>query len=493
MSITSWSDRLKGAVRPAAVAAVWVSPLFLVPIVFLLLHRLGWIARHPRVAQEPSIILVLLFYWSLAALLVAGFRTRRRVLIWVRARRGEMVLAGISLLITGVAAELALRILRPRAVAAPEHQTSPILHHRNIPGRSSLGMGGVRVVTNEDGFRSPYSRADFLRYRHRVVLLGDSYVFGLGVEAEQTVGAVLEQVLREHLGGGEEPATSVAVLNTGVISYSPYLERLVFREVVRSYRPTLTLLLLDVNDVGDDNQYRSENVSGDDDRPRFDLPAPEAMRSSLCERLHLCAILDPLWYRLKMPIGLAIKLGLLAPRRGYDYYAFGVEVGGVVETNRFFILRHPLEHTRPFFERTLGYVRDTARAARAEGSDFALVVMPRYFHWNDAECPQNWEGSFYRDDEPYEDEIFRFFAEAARAEDFPIWTLLESFRAHEGEPLVFAQDPHWNPAGHRLAGQSLAEMLIANGCLVSASNAEKVPCWFWRGAKPSQREALPKR
>lgn len=461
------SGTLRGLLRSVALALLLTAPLFLPPIVYLALHRAGYVARQPYLAYERTLILDLLLYWLAAAGLALALRERRRVGPWLAARRGAIFLLLFSTALSLAFGEVALRLLRPSlGENLYERWPSPILHHRNAPGRSSQGMGGHTVSTNEDGFRTPYSRAEFLQHRQRVVLLGDSYVFGLGVAEEDSLAPRLEQELERiaaAAGGGAsaEGAADVAVLNTGVISYSPLLERAVFRHLAKEYRPTATILFVDVNDIGDDWQYARENVSQDPDEPRWDVPE-QPRKKGLCELSALCKAARPATAKLFLPFATLAKHWGLA-REEYDYYRFEVKVGGKVEKDRFFILRHPLEETRPFFEGTLANIEALARDVAAAGSSFQVVVMPRYFHWNDAECPRNWEGFRYRVDEPYEEEYLRFFEEAAAREPFPIWGLVEAFRAHRGGPLVFEQDPHWNEAGHLLAAQTVAGHLAQAG------------------------------
>lgn len=452
MKFASW----RGPLLRVFLAAVWLAPLFFVPIAYVLLHRAGLVARRPFLAYERTVALDLLLYWLLAAALVAVLRTAG-LRSYLAERRGAMVLLLFSTAMSLVFGEVALRLLRPSlGENLYERWPSPTLHHKNAPNRSSQGMGGHTVSTNEDGFRSPYSRADFLQHHQRVVLLGDSYVFGLGVAEEDSLARRLEGELRRQLEQeGRDP--DVAVLNTGVISYSPFLERAVFREVASAYRPTLTLLFIDVNDIGDDYQYARENVSGDPAVPRFDVP-DRPRRRGLCELSALCKAARPLFAKLLLPITTVEKsLGLV--KEDYDYYRFEVTVGGRVEKDRFFILRHPLAETRPYFDGTLANIEALARDVEAKGSLFVLVVMPRYFHWNDAECPRNWEGFRYKVNEPYEEEYLRYFAEAAPRVGFPVWGLVDEFRAWRGGPLVFEQDPHWNEAGHLLAARTVARKL----------------------------------
>lgn len=457
MSLRGWWP----ATRQVLIAALWLSPLFLAPIVYLALHRAGQVARQPYIAYERTLILDLLLYWLLAAGLLAALREARASRAWLGAHRGPLLLLLFSTLLSLAFGELALRLLRPSlGKDLYERWPSPILHHRNAPNRSSQGMGGHTVTTNEDGFRTGYSRETFLAKEHRVLLLGDSYVFGLGVAEADSLAPRLEEELRKVLAERGE-AGEVAVLNTGVISYSPLLERAVFRHLASAYEPTTTLLFLDVNDIGDDYQYARENVSADPDEPRWAVP-DQPRRRGLCEASALCKASRPLHSKVLLPFATLAKLRGAAAE-DYDYYRFEVTVGGRVEKDRFFVLRHPLELTRPYFEATLSHVEALAGDVEAAGSSFQLVVMPRYFHWNDAECPRNWEGFRYKVDEPFENEYLRFFDEAATREPFPIWGLVAEFRAWRGGPLVFEQDPHWNEAGHLLAARAVAARLAAAG------------------------------
>lgn len=436
------------------VAGLWLAPFFAPLVAYLALHRSGIVARQPYLAYERTLIADLLLYWLLAAGLLAAWREAGASRAWLAARQGPLFLLLFSTLLSLGFGEITLRILRPSlGEDLYERWPSPTLHHRNAPNRSSQGMGGHTVTTNEDGFRTGYSRESFLAHEQRIVLLGDSYVFGLGVAEKDSLAPRLEEELRLL-----SPGKGVAVLNTGVISYSPLLARAAFNQVAKNYRPTTTLLFVDVNDIGDDWQYARENVSTDPDSPRWDVPE-RPQRKGLCEYSALCKAARPLHSKLLLPFATLAKL--LGATQDYDYYRFEVEIGGRLEKDRFFILRHPLESTRPYFEGTLANIEALSRDVEAAGSRFAVVVMPRYFHWNDAESPRNWEAFRYRVDEPFENEYLRFFEEAARREPFPIWGLVEEFRAWRGGPLVFEQDPHWNEAGNSLAARAVASRLAS--------------------------------
>ncbi|MEM6794693.1 MAG: SGNH/GDSL hydrolase family protein, partial [Acidobacteriota bacterium] len=427
-----------------------------------LLHKFGQIPRRPEITYEATLVLNLLLYWAVAGGALAALKDRRPFGAWLKTQAPQIALLCFSIVLSLGFLEVAIRLLRPQLAARPfERLPSETLHHVNAPNRSSLGMGNQRVVTNSDGFRTPHEREEFLKLEHRVVLLGDSYAFGLGVAGEESVAAQLEKLLREGLEAAGHSG-GVGVLNTGVISYSPYLQREVFRRVAVHYRPTLTLLLLDINDIGDDHQYRQENVAGDGEAPRFEVP-PLDESTSLCDLSAACRAVEPLRDRLAKPLWVLKRL-TGTEGEAYDYYDFKVEIAGGVERNRFFVLRYPLEDSRPFLDATWANLSAVAGEARAAGSEFVGVVMPRYFHWNDEECPNNWEADRYGVDEPHEEVFLQYFDARAGQSDFPVWSLLPPFRTASAEgPLVFDHDPHWNARGHRAAAAALAAWVLEAG------------------------------
>jgi hypothetical protein len=377
-----------------------------------------------------------------------------------RTGRLTALLAGASCLVAFGLGEAALRLLRPdealprfRWIASTRYHHVNPPHARMFAGR--VGSTAVIVETNADGLRSAHSPESFRRHRTRVLVLGDSYAFGPGVDGEQAFPAQLERRLAE---GGND----AAVLNAGVIGYSPFLEKLVFADLVDRYRPTVVLLLLDATDVGDDDIY-ARLARPSPDGPAFD-PQGEtrlAYRGALYERLRPALR----WGResLAYPWALAAEAAGLrqgASARGFDYYVLPIEVQGQLD-NRFFHYRHPPQVTQPFFEATLGNVQAVARRATEAQARFVLVVSPRYHHWSPKEAPQNWERGIYAPDEPFQHEYLRFFADAGRRSSpaFPVLDLLPAFRATDRFPLVFPNDPHWNAAGHAFVGEVVAGYL----------------------------------
>ena len=432
---------------------VCVSAPFALAIGILLLSLLDVVTLDPRIVPRGKLIVNLLLYWALAGVLLATIVNARAVGRFLAPRCVPLAVTMISLGLALYAGELAARIAF-RGTEGFGFVPSPTLHHRNPPNVNVHDSTGASVRTNEDGFRTDWGRESFRGQRERVVVMGDSYVFGLGVEGDETVPFYLQQILTERSGHSD-----IGVLNAGVISHSPIIHRSAFREVVREYSPTLTILLLDLGDIGDDYKYARAIVPGSDpDNPVFDIADSERKSHG---NFALVKLADPIFALLRVPFDVARRF---RPQRAVAsrYSDFEIEIDGVIETNRWFILRHPLEKTRPLFEASLSYIRDIARDARAAGSRFVLVVPPRYFQWSDRECPNDWAADTRKLDEPYEYAAFEFFDEAAKTAEFPIKSLLPEFRATTRFPLVLNRDAHLNPDGNRFVAEVVADYLVTN-------------------------------
>ncbi len=104
----------------------------------------------------------------------------------------------------------------------------------------------VRVKTNSHGMRSPERPVVKPADTFRIVLLGDSYAFGWGVEQDKIFAEVLEEKLNEEVA---DPR-SIEVLNFGVPGYSTFQQVSQFLEKGIAFEPDIVLVFFINNDFG---------------------------------------------------------------------------------------------------------------------------------------------------------------------------------------------------------------------------------------------------
>jgi hypothetical protein len=105
----------------------------------------------------------------------------------------------------------------------------------------------IRVTTFSHG-QSVGFRDHAFRGGPRVAILGDSYVFGYGVDQNETFPAQLERKLRSS-------GRAVDVVNAGVPGYGAWLERMFLEKDVLPLHPALVFVAVFENDFKDNTYY----------------------------------------------------------------------------------------------------------------------------------------------------------------------------------------------------------------------------------------------
>ena len=109
----------------------------------------------------------------------------------------------------------------------------------------------VRITTNSAGMRGqreyPVARVPGKR---RILLLGDSFPFGYGVEDTEVVSAVLETLLNAGSAPDAAAGGGYEVINLSVAGFGQAEELVTWEKRAREYRPDVVVLFYFDNDVG---------------------------------------------------------------------------------------------------------------------------------------------------------------------------------------------------------------------------------------------------
>ena len=143
-----------------------------------------------------------------------------------------------------------IQVFQQKTPSPHYSQADPILHHSQIPNTTATFMTrewNVSVYINADGIRDDEIQ-DKDNFDSRILMLGDSFTWGFGVEKEERFSELLE---KKYLEEGRR----VDVINTGTVSYSPVLEYLYLKEKGLAYNPDVVILNFDMSDVWGDNEF----------------------------------------------------------------------------------------------------------------------------------------------------------------------------------------------------------------------------------------------
>lgn len=161
------------------------------------------------------------------------------------------VFAAFQLVFVLVVLEVGARFIDPMGISYyPETARflDTMIHEEPIGYRLRPGLddrfNGARYTINSQGFRGGEVSQTKAANEKRILWLGDSVVFGIGVENDETLPANVER-----MANAGQTAHKYTVLNMGVPSYNTEQELIQFESLGLGFDPDAVILLFAQNDI----------------------------------------------------------------------------------------------------------------------------------------------------------------------------------------------------------------------------------------------------
>lgn len=364
---------------------------------------------------------------------------------------------------------------------------------------------GVRLVTNEEGFRNDAS-VPFLPApgELRLLNLGDSFSIGMQIDQEEFFGARLERELAELSG-----ARTVTVLNAEISDPAHGLYHL--QSHGAEHAPRLVLLGLCSNDmlqawqfcgpettqrmrlddsgrIGPNPEYRPGSFTfferhKDLIYPRVGRrPAPGGGAASRAPSLHarlwrLRALGEDLRAFHVVRAALDMLPSQDQPRLMHSFQAKHEERDGHMRlldgtANLGYLYRPAVPEIEALYRNLFELLAELQATARAQGARLVVVLYPQRFQVN----PADWQLVVERWNlDPADFDLGQYdrrLQEACARLDVPCCNLLEAFLAADRQLYLPEGDMHPNRAGHRVAARATAEFLARAGVLPDPASLE---------------------
>jgi len=279
---------------------------------------------------------------------------------------------------------------------------------------------------NADGIRSQKQSQDFKPEDFNIIFLGDSFVYGLGVPPQFAIPQQFESIATTR-----HPEMSINVANFGWISSSPYLSLRLLKDIGSKYHPDVIFLCIDMTDFHDDVVYTYLL-----EKPTLTykaityIPGIVLLFKDILEHYSSHPTLNNMYEKI-----------------------FGVP------NDRYFIAHQPLGQTEKYCRPIIDSINNTYEyATHTLKAKFILTIFPRSFHYSNTEDPHRQEAGAYEVVGPYIYEPFKLFEQLQKNVPYPVYSLLQHFLNTDVFPTCFADDPHWNENGNRVAAEGLYDI-----------------------------------
>jgi hypothetical protein len=343
------------------------------------------------------------------------------------------------------------RLLNDRAKVAEYRNSDLTVHHKLIPnstGRSTTKEWDVKYKVNSFGFRDKEYSKEKPDNVFRILVLGDSFTEGYGVEGEETFVKILEKELNEPKSG----KMTYEVINCGVASYSPLLEYLFLKTKGLELDPDMVIIFYDFGDLEDDCEYTNLCEFDENGNPQRSFPYKRVRPIGTNPLERFLAKYSRYYLYLENKINKHVyksrKLPNIFARHGFD-------------VDRFMVFRpHNKKDVVKAWDLSSSYLDLIYEQLKERNIEFVLVSYPYAievgpYEWSEGRGSANFEtGKVYP-----EPELVSMLDAFCGERDMPFINLYSYFRENASVPLYFSFDGHFNASGHKVAGQGAAKEL----------------------------------
>ena len=318
-------------------------------------------------------------------------------------------------------------------------------HHALVPNSySELRQPDFAYIqrVNALGLRGRETTVEKPAGTRRILMLGDSFTMGKGVQDNETFSIIAEKLLQPQLaacGGG-----SIEVLNGGVDSYAPVLSALQLQRDLLRVSPDLIVENFDNSDLIQEAAYRRQAARNDKGEI---VAVPQVWQNSRYEQFlswtsrHLFLTRVVLVYVNRAMDHRELTVRRVVNEAGREHFAHTLE-GDVDRTAQW----------RDVFE-SIGRMKQLADSIHA---GFLLTTYP----WAHQIGETGWipgRYTFMKKGERTSDLTEKTIRERSAALGIDLFEALPVFKSYHGsEQLYFNHDPHWTAAGQRIMGEGLA-------------------------------------
>lgn len=343
----------------------------------------------------------------------------------------------LSFIVALAVAEVAVRHFSPQEVGPVRFACLPELGDIPVPGqqgeRRFPGVFTFRYSNNSLGWRGRREYREAKQTDYRVLFLGDSFTYGLGVNDDQTFAAQVEKDLRAD-------RLSVEVMNAGCPGKGTDYELKSFQTVGRKFHPDLTVLGFFGNDFEDNARGEYYNIST---RGELQVKPLNCNRSAVKTALNRLPGYDWLisWSQAANLVKQAGVQGLINRTRqtGPDaakglVVSYSGSAGGYATA-----VNKPL---------TRIYIQQLNAAVKQAGGELMMFYVPI-----------SQEVLAYRQTRVMSPDE-RAIQHIAAENGMMLWSLTPLL-AHSGQPIerLYYQEGHWTAAAHEIAARYLSRLI----------------------------------
>ncbi len=350
-----------------------------------------------------------------------------------------------TILLFFIGAELALRISYAQTNTDYYRQYHPVLGHSLTPNANYTEADPFQEFTidyhiNSLGLRDREYPLEKPNNTIRILILGDSFTEGFGVQSEETFTKQLEKKLNK------DSDYTYEVINAGVLSYSPLLYYLYLTQYGILLHPDIVIVAFDMTDVYGDWLY-TLNAEKDKNGKILATTSPLYPKQNILD-LHSYFLqwLDDHAHDL---------LARLRHQQQRPIYTTMLPEPGNLGRDMLLITRENItQQNLPEWNLSLSYLQALQTFTQTQNITFALAIYPWAHQLNGTEWTPG--RTFERfTNTTYSHEPFIILRNFSAQNNLTLLDTIPYFQNTTKKPLYYKYDPHFTPLGHEVMANAL--------------------------------------
>jgi hypothetical protein len=434
---------------------------FLVPIRYILLTLAVFLLLSTLLRSYPLSNAV----WAIACFIYGYFLPCWKIRIRLSSTMGYVILFTLMTITTLLFVEIGARLF----LVAPPPPGGHYMPHAEAIFTMCPNSSGPFILKNNDGDTiSPNMTVSSQGIRDReygpkppdtfrIVMLGDSFTMGSGLESNETIDSVLETLLQKT-----DISCDIQVINCGVGGYAPWQERIFLQERGFSFEPDLVILqLFPANDVAGSYSKVEKYLDAINEEWEYQIIHFNRQNEWPFRIERICKQKSS-GYRLLLA---AINSqGIIRPAIS-DFRLFPAASYPIVvsQSNRPPNMEVCLKEWYPGLEEAWGIYADSIRGIRDDCLEEGVDLIA-YAHSDKISLcpPSKWEKLKERfPDTPYEiNKDIRLTNELLEALDVPSIDVFSALKKYPVEDVHYIYDGHFTPKGAEVVATCLRDYLL---------------------------------
>ncbi len=330
---------------------------------------------------------------------------------------------------------------------------------KNVPNCKARKVGEdgthlVDYVTNNHGFRMQKNvTRSKENISQRVMVMGDSFAFGAGMDQDETVSHYLNALTSD----------TTQVLNAGVQGFSSLQSYLMYNDTLQYWDPDIVLFFHYPNDINGNLEQRSD----------YEMPIFSLQDETLIRHAPIGKAIDRL--------GISSSTGPLVPYSHFVSFAEGVKnellnLKRIMGDNPRHLSMFHVFNTKPpqsmihALNVNCNYVlKPFYDLVLANNATFLLIYIPPHIELDEPYFKRTIRS--YLDADPGEFDRLQgnaYIHVCAKKHGIPLLDLAEVFNSHRNvRPREWYNRPggHWSPRATNVTAHSVKEWMMENGVL----------------------------